>query len=338
MTKCALITGVTGQDGAYLAELLLSKNYDVYGMVRRSSTDNKERLNHLKNDIHLIDGDLADGGNITRMLNTVQPEEIYNLGAQSHVGTSFDMPEFTANVDGLGTLRLLESMRTLDMKDTKFYQASSSEIFGNSPESPLNESSSFHPCSPYGVAKLYAYWTVINYRQAYDFFTCNGILFNHESPVRGSEFVTRKITKAVASIHHGSKEILKLGNLNAKRDWGHARDYVRGMWMMMQAEQAGDYVLATGKARSVREFVEAAFTHIDIQIEWQGENEKEQGINLKTGDVLVKIDPDFYRSNELHHLVGDASKAKDQLGWSPEILFNDLITEMVTHDIKAYEK
>ncbi len=338
MTKRALITGITGQDGAYLAELLLSKNYDVYGMVRRSSTNNKERLNHLKNDIHLIDGDLADGGNITRMLNTVQPDEIYNLGAQSHVGSSFDMPEFTANVDGLGILRLLESMRTLDMQDTKFYQASSSEIFGNSPETPLNETSPFLPCSPYGVAKLYAYWTVINYRQAYDFYACNGILFNHESPMRGAEFVTRKITKAVAGIYHGSKETLKLGNLNAKRDWGHARDYVRGMWMMMQMDQAGDYVLATGETRSVRKFIEAAFAYIDIQIEWQGESENEKGINKKTGDILVEIDPNFYRPNELHCLVGDAKKANKKLGWSPEISFNDLVAEMVAHDIEVYQK
>jgi len=336
MTKRALITGVTGQDGAYLAELLLDKNYEIYGLERRSSTNNRGRLSGIKGNIQFVEGDLTDASNIIDIVKRTQPDEIYNLAAQSHVGTSFTMPEYTANVDALGTLRLLEAIRILNMEDVKFYQASSSEIFGNSPTLPLNETSPFQPCSPYGVAKLYAYWTVVNYRQAHNIFACNGILFNHESPKRGEEFVTRKITQAVAAIHHGSSETLKLGNLNAKRDWGHARDYVRGMHMMMHENCADDYVLATGYARSIRDFVEAAFARVNIPLEWNGEGKDECGINPKSGATIVEIDPEFYRPNDLHHLTGDASKAEKTLGWTPEISFDQLVTEMVEFDVRNY--
>lgn len=332
--KTALVTGINGQDGAYLSRFLLDKNYDVYGVKRRSSTDNLSRLSGIDNDINFIEGDLSDAGNMIDIVNKVKPDEIYNLGAQSHVGTSFDMPEYTANIDALGTLRLLEAIRILGMAgNTKFYQASSSEIFGNTRQSPQNEKTHFEPCSPYGVAKLYAYWTTVNYRQSYGIFACNGILFNHESPIRGAEFVTRKITKSVAKIAKGHDHILMLGNLDAKRDWGHARDYVRGMWMMMQSDQANDYVLATGQSHSVREFATMALSCAGIDVEWDGQGQGEVAKRVDNGDVVVAIDPQFYRPNELRQLVGDATKAKEALGWSPNILLNDMIAEMVEHDL-----
>jgi len=334
--KKALITGVTGQDGAYLSQFLLDKGYIVYGLKRRSSTDTTSRLFFLKNDVHIIEGDLSDASNIIDIVNTIKPNEIYNLGAQSHVGTSFSMPEYTTNIDGLGCLRLLEAIRILGMeKDAKFYQASSSEIFGNTTQSPQNEDTPFQPCSPYGVAKLCAYWTTVNYRQSYGIYACNGILFNHESPMRGEEFVTRKITKAVAAIAQGQGDALTLGNLDARRDWGHARDYVRGMWMMMQADSADDYVLATGQSHSVREFVTMAFAKVGIAIEWQGENQQEIAVRSDTGDVVVKINSQFYRPNELRQLVGDATKAKNNLGWVPEISLDMLIGDMINHDMKG---
>jgi len=325
--KRALITGITGQDGAYLAELLLDKNYIVYGLQQLSATPNTQNIDHLKNDIALINGDMADANNITKILSNTRPDEAYNLAGQSHVGVSFDMPEYTAQVNAMGTLRLLESIRILNL-DTKFYQASTSEIFGNAP-APQNENTQLSPCSPYAAAKVYAHHMVKIYREAYSMFACNGILFNHESPIRGEEFVTRKITKAIAN-----KAVLELGNLNAKRDWGHARDYVRGMWMMMQTDTADDYVLATGQSHSVRDFVEKCYAHINVNIEWQGNGTDEIGLNKTTKETLVKINPDLYRPNELHELCGDATKAKSNLGWRPEISFDNLISEMMESDLE----
>lgn len=324
--KTALITGVTGQDGSILTRFLLDKNYIVHGLRCYSATYDLERLpNYVLNhsDFHLCTGDLTDGGNLIRTLQNIQPDEIYNLGAQSHVGASFDVPEASADINGLGTLRMLEAMRTLGLNKTKFYQASSSEMFGNSP-GPQNEETPFAPCSPYAVAKLYAYWIVRTYRQAYGLHASNGILFNHESPVRGNEFVTRKIARAVAC-----GEQLNLGNLDARRDWGHARDYVEGMWLMLQQEKPGDYVLATGQSHSVRDFVVAAYKYTGIDIQWTGSGITEQGLCRRTKKPLVTIDEKLFRPAEIHHLLGDEAKAKRVLGWTPRISFDKLVAEMV---------
>ena len=334
MSKVAFITGVTGQDGAYLAPFLLEKGYEVHGLERRGSLSHTARIDHIK-DINLHYGDMTDATNLMRLIKEIEPDEIYNLAAQSHVQVSFDTPEYTANADALGTLRILETIRILGLeRKTRFYQASTSELFGNAP-SPQNEQTPFEPRSPYATAKLYAYWATVNYREAYDIFASNGILFNHESPMRGETFVTRKITRSVAAIHHGTQECIYLGNLDAKRDWGHAKDYVRGMWKILQYEKADDFVLATGKTHSVREFVEKAFAHIDHDIEWQGQGGDEVGISSKTGETLIKIDPQFFRPLEVNVLCGDASKAKRELGWQPEISFDDLVKEMVEHDLSA---
>lgn len=340
--KVALITGVTGQDGAYLAELLLSKGYIVHGLKRRSSSLNTARVDHLYQDIHEQDvrfqmhyGDLTDSTNLIRIVQETQPDEIYNLAAQSHVQVSFETPEYTANADGIGTLRLLEAIRILKREDkTRFYQASTSELYGLVQETPQRETTPFYPRSPYAAAKLYAYWITVNYREAYGMHASNGILFNHESPIRGETFVTRKITRAVASIHHGKQDCLYLGNLDAKRDWGHARDYVEGMWRILQQEKAEDFVLATGETHTVREFVERAFTHVGRTIEWSGEGVDEIGRDAATGTTLVRIDPRYFRPTEVDLLLGDASKAKAKLGWTHTTSFPDLVKEMVEADVK----
>lgn len=340
--KIALITGVTGQDGAYLAELLLGKGYEVHGIKRRSSSFNTERVDHLYRDLHLGEarfrlhfGDMTDATNLIRLLQETKPSEIYNLAAQSHVAVSFETPEYTANSDALGTLRLLEAMRILDFgKQTRFYQASTSELYGNAPQSPQNEDTPFAPRSPYAAAKLYAYWITVNYREAYGFHASNGILFNHESPVRGETFVTRKITRAVAAIKLGIQDKLYLGNLDAKRDWGHARDYVEGMWRILQQDKPGDYVLATGENHSVREFIEIAFARIGRQIEWRGEGLSEEGLDSASGEVLVKIDPRYFRPTEVDSLLGDPAKAHDILGWRHQTSFADLVSEMLDADLK----
>lgn len=346
MAKVALITGVTGQDGAYLAELLLDKGYIVHGIKRRSSMFNTDRIDHLYKDTHekkvsffLHYGDLTDSTNLIRIVQEVQPDEIYNLAAQSHVKVSFETPEYTANSDALGTLRLLEAIRILRLeKKTKFYQASTSELYGEVQEIPQKETTPFYPRSPYGVAKLYAYWITKNYREAYGIFACNGILFNHESPIRGETFVTRKITRAAAKIKLALQEKLFLGNLDAERDWGHARDYVEGMWLMMQQTESDDYVLATGKKVSVRFFVEMAFAEAGIFIEWQGKGIDEKGINKATGKIIIEIDSNYFRPTEVDLLVGDASKAKNKLGWVPKYTVSELVKEMVASDIKLFEK
>jgi len=344
MTKrIALITGITGQDGSYLAELLLEKGYEVHGVKRRSSSFNTERVDHLYQDPHLSDvhfhlhyGDLTDATNLIRIMQEVQPTEIYNLAAQSHVQVSFETPEYTANADALGTLRLLEGVRILGLRDrVRFYQASTSELYGNTPETPQNESTPFRPRSPYAAAKLYAYWITVNYREAYGFHTSNGILFNHEGPRRGETFVTRKITQAVAAIHLGKQERLYLGNLDAKRDWGHARDYAEGMWLILQQAKPDDYVLATGESHSVREFVELAFAEIGIAIKWDGAGAGERGVCSKSGRSLVQIDPRYFRPTEVDVLLGDAAKARNTLGWKPRVDFRDLVREMVAADIKS---
>ena len=340
--KTALITGVTGQDGAYLAELLLDKGYVVHGIKRRSSSFNTERVDHLYRDLHLGEakfrlhfGDMTDATNLIRLLQETQPSEIYNLAAQSHVAVSFETPEYTANSDALGTLRLLEAIRILDLGETaRFYQASTSELYGNAPQSPQSETTPFAPRSPYAVAKLYAYWITVNYREAYGFHASNGILFNHESPIRGETFVTRKITRAVAAIHLGLQETLYLGNLDAKRDWGHARDYVEGMWRILQQDKPDDYVLATGENHSVREFVELAFARIGRTLEWRGAGLEEAGVDAGTGDVLVKIDPRYFRPTEVDSLLGDAKKAHNRLGWRHQTSFDQLVAEMVDADLK----
>lgn len=340
--KTALIIGVTGQDGAYLSELLLNKGYRVHGLKRRSSSFNTARIDHLYQDPHEEDirfrlhfGDLTDATNLCRVIQEVRPDEIYNLGAQSHVQVSFETPEYTANADALGTLRLLESMRILGLGNTcRFYQASTSELFGNSSPHAQSEQTPFAPRSPYATAKLYAYWTTVNYRQAYGFHASNGILFNHESPLRGETFVTRKITRAVAAIERGLQEKLRLGNLNARRDWGHARDYVEGMWRILQEDAADDYVLATGETHTVREFVELAFNAVDKQIEWDGDGVNEVGIDRKSGKCLIEIDPRYFRPNEVDFLLGDASKAKNRLGWEHTTGFENLVTEMVDWDMR----
>jgi GDPmannose 4,6-dehydratase len=340
--KVALITGVTGQDGAYLAEFLLGKGYVVHGVKRRSSSLNTERVDHLYLDPHVENGkfflhygDMTDATNLIRLVQETQPTEIYNLAAQSHVQVSFETPEYTANADGLGTLRVLEALRILHMeRSVRFYQASTSELFGNAP-APQTEKTPFAPRSPYGAAKLYAYWITVNYREAYGVHASNGILFNHESPIRGETFVTRKISRAVAAIEAGTQDQLFIGNLNARRDWGHARDYVEGMWAMLQQPTSDDYVLATGEAHSVREFVERAFVVAGRRITWRGEGADEVGIDEASGKELVKIDPRYFRPTEVDSLVGDASKARAKLGWRHKVKFEELVVEMVTADLKA---
>ncbi len=336
-SRTALITGITGQDGALLARFLLDKGYTVHGLQRYAANDHTQRIKTLigNPNFHLHYADMTDGGSLFALLNKLQPGEIYNLAAMSHVKVSFEMPEYAANVDGLGTLRLLEAIKTLGMKDrVKFYQASSSEMFGNAP-APQDESTPLQPCSPYATAKLFAYWTVRNYRESYGIHASNGILFNHESPVRGEEFVTRKITRAVASIEAGKLECLSIGNLDSCRDWGHARDYVEGMWTMMQQDKPDDYVLATGKTYSVRDFVTAAFGCIGIQIVWRGKGVDEKGYHARSGRLLVQVDPQFFRPNEVNHLLGDASKARRILGWTAKTPFHALVRDMVMADRAA---
>lgn len=341
--KTALITGVTGQDGAYLSELLLSKGYTVHGVKRRSSSFNTQRVDHLDMDLHtpgirffLHYGDLTDSTNIIRIVQETQPDEIYNLGAQSHVQVSFETPEYTANSDAMGTLRILEAIRILKReKITKFYQASTSELYGKVQAVPQDENTPFYPRSPYGAAKLYAYWITVNYREAYGMHASNGILFNHESPIRGETFVTRKVTRAVAAIHKGTQSTLYLGNLDAKRDWGHARDYVEGMWRILQQDTPDDYVLATGEMHSVREFVELAFSYAGKTIRWQGKGVDEIGICADSGRVLVKIDPQYFRPTEVDLLLGNPAKAKEKLGWSHTTSFRELVAEMVKSDLET---
>ncbi|MBF0225119.1 MAG: GDP-mannose 4,6-dehydratase [Desulfobacterales bacterium] len=344
--KKALITGITGQDGAYLAELLLKKNYEVHGIKRRSSSFNTGRIDHLYKDIHeenvnffLHYGDLTDSTSIIRVIQEVRPDEIYNLAAQSHVKVSFESPEYTANADGLGTLRILEAIRILGLeKTTKFYQASTSELFGKVMEIPQKETTPFYPRSPYACAKLYAYWITINYREAYGLFACNGILFNHESPIRGETFVTRKITRGLARIKLGMQEKIYLGNIDAKRDWGHAKDYVEMQWLMLQQKDPYDYIIATGIQRSVRDFIEIACKIIEIPIEWQGKGIDERGINKNTGKTIISVDPKYFRPTEVESLLGDASKAREKLGWQPKISFETLVTEMIVSDLKDARK
>jgi GDPmannose 4,6-dehydratase len=346
MSKVALITGVTGQDGAYLAEFLLSKGYEVHGIKRRSSLFNTDRIDHLYQDPHeknvkfkLHYGDMTDSSNLTRIVQEVQPDEVYNLAAQSHVKVSFETPEYTANSDAMGTLRILEAIRILGLeKKTKFYQASTSELYGKVQEIPQKETTPFYPRSPYGVAKLYAFWIVKNYREAYDMYACNGILFNHESPLRGETFVTRKITRAAARIKLGLQETVYLGNLDAKRDWGHARDYVKGMWLMLQQDKAEDYVLATGKTIEVREFVTKAFKELDIEIEWKGKGVDEVGINKANGKEIVKVDPKYFRPTEVDLLVGDPSKAEKELGWKASMGVDELVKDMVQADLALFKR
>jgi GDPmannose 4,6-dehydratase len=341
--KVALITGITGQDGAYLAELLLEKGYIVHGMKRRSSSFNTGRIEHLYQDPHEEDprlilhyGDLTDATNLIRIVQEVQPDEIYNLAAQSHVQVSFETPEYTANADGIGTLRLLEAIRILGLeKKTKFYQASTSEMYGLVQEVPQSETTPFYPRSPYGVAKLYSYWIVVNYREAYGMHASNGILFNHESPIRGETFVTRKISRAAAAIAHQRQDKLFLGNLDAQRDWGHAREYVRGMWMMLQQNQPDDYVLATGVTTTVRQYVEWCFEDAGFKLRWEGEGPDEKGYDVKTGRCLVEIDPRYFRPTEVDVLLGDPSKARTTLGWEHKTNVRELAREMVREDLKA---
>ena len=346
MSKVALITGVTGQDGAYLSELLLKKGYEVHGVKRRSSLFNTARIDHLYQDPHdtnvkfkLHFGDLTDSSNLTRIIQEVQPDEIYNLAAQSHVMVSFETPEYTANSDAMGTLRILEAIRILGLeKKTKFYQASTSELYGKVQEVPQTEKTPFYPRSPYGVAKLYGFWIVKNYREAYGMYACNGILFNHESPLRGETFVTRKITRAAARISLGMQETVFLGNLDAKRDWGHAKDYVEGMWRMLQQEVADDYVLATGKMIEVREFISKSFKELGIDVEWRGKGINEEGINKANGKVIVKVDPKYFRPTEVELLIGDATKAKKELGWEPTFTVDELIKDMVQSDLALFKR
>ena len=344
MIKKALITGITGQDGSYLAELLLEKGYEVHGIIRRSSSFNTERIDHLLKDPHekgahlfLHHGDLSDSSNISRLIEKIFPDEIYNLGAQSHVRVSFDMPEYTGDIDGLGTLRILDAIKDSRIK-TKFYQASSSEMFGLVQEVPQKETTPFYPRSPYGVAKVYAYWITKNYRESYNLFAVNGILFNHESPRRGKTFVTKKITLGLAKIKAGLEEKLYLGNLDAKRDWGYAKDYVEGMWQMLQAEKPEDYILATGETHSVREFVEEAGKHFDFEIVWEGKGIEEKGIDKKTGKIIIEIDPKYFRPAEVDLLIGDYSKVKKDLGWEPKTSFKELVKIMCEEDLKEVSK
>lgn len=344
--KTALITGITGQDGAYLAEFLLSKGYAVHGIKRRSSLFNTQRIDHLYHDAHeeglpftLHYGDLTDSTSLIRVIQQVQPDEIYNLGAQSHVKVSFEAPEYTAESDAIGTLRLLEAVRILGMENrVRFYQASTSELYGLVQEIPQKETTPFYPRSPYAVAKMYGYWIVINYREAYGIYACNGILFNHESPLRGETFVTRKVTRAAARISVGLQSKLFLGNMNSLRDWGHARDYVEAMWLMLQQDAPDDFVIATGEQHSIRELCELAFAEVGIDLEWQGEAEKEVGINKATGQVVVGVDPAYYRPTEVETLLGDPTKAKTKLGWTPRTTFKQLIQEMVASDLDTAKK
>jgi GDPmannose 4,6-dehydratase len=352
--KTALITGITGQDGSYLAELLLSKGYEVHGVKRRSSLFNTQRIDHIYEDPHrpaqkfkLHYGDLTDSTNIIRIIQEVQPDEIYNLGAMSHVQVSFETPEYTANADGIGTLRILEAVRLLGLKKTKIYQASTSELYGLVQEIPQSEKTPFYPRSPYAVAKLYAFWAIVNYREAYDMFACNGILFNHESPLRGETFVTRKITRGVSKIALGLQDRLYLGNLDAKRDWGHAKDYVEGMWLMLQQDKPEDYVLATGVTTPVREFVRMAFAEAGIEVGFKGEGVKEKGVvvscsnpdyQIKEGTTVVSVDERYFRPTEVDLLIGDATKAKNQLGWTATYTLNELVSEMVAFDLDLFKK
>jgi GDPmannose 4,6-dehydratase len=346
MAKVALVTGITGQDGAYLAELLLGKGYIVHGIKRRSSSFNTARIDHIYQDPHVSNarfqihyGDMTDSTNLIRIIQSVQPDEIYNLAAQSHVQVSFETPEYTANADATGALRILEAIRILDLADkTRFYQASTSELYGKARETPQDEDTPFYPRSPYGVAKLYAYWITVNYREAYGIHASNGILFNHESPSRGETFVTRKITRAVAAIHLGVQKALYIGNLDAKRDWGHARDYVEGMWRIVQQTEADDYVLATGETHSVREFIELAFSKVDRSIEWQGDGLDEVGVDSRTGSVLVHIDPRYFRPTEVDLLLGNPAKARRVLGWHHKVTFPELVAEMVESDLEVIAK
>ena len=343
MAKVALITGATGQDGAHLSRLLLSKGYIVHGLKRRASSFNTQRVDELyrdpresKTNFFLHYGDMTDSTNLIRLVQEVQPDEIYNLAAQSHVQVSFETPEYTANADAMGPLRLLEALRILKLGEkTRFYQASTSELYGKVQEVPQKETTPFYPRSPYGVAKLYAYWITVNYREAYGFHASNGILFNHEGPWRGETFVTRKITRAVAAIKLGFQKRLYMGNIDAMRDWGHARDYVEGMWRIVQHDTADDYVLATGEMHSVREFIELAFAQVDIQIEWKGHGINEKGVNAATGDTLVAIDPIYFRPAEVEQLLGDATKARTVLGWKHTVTFHELVKEMVESDLKV---
>ncbi len=345
MAKVALITGITGQDGAYLAEFLLNKGYIVHGIKRRSSLFNTQRVDHLYRDPHEVKtnffmhyGDLSDSSNLIRIIQETQPDELYNLAAQSHVQVSFETPEYTANSDGLGALRLLEALRVLKMEQrVRFYQASTSELFGKAQEIPQKETTPFYPRSPYGVAKLYSYWIIVNYREAYGIHASNGILFNHESPIRGETFVTRKITRAVSRIKLGLQKKLFLGNLNAKRDWGFAGDYVEAMWLMLQQKEPDDYVIATGEARTVREFCQLAFQEAGIDLAWEGQGVEEKGLEQKTGRVLVEVDPAYFRPTEVDMLIGDSSKAREKLGWTPRLSFSELIKLMVKSDIKEAE-
>ncbi len=355
--KTALITGITGQDGAYLAEFLIKKGYVVHGIKRRTSLINTDRIDHLyqsptvqKRSLILHHGDMTDSSSLTRVLQEVQPDEVYNLAAQSHVAVSFEEPEYTANSDAIGVLRLLEAIRILKLKDkTRFYQASTSELYGLVQQIPQTEKTPFYPRSPYGVAKLYGYWITVNYREAYGLYACNGILFNHESPIRGETFVTRKITRALAGIALGQQDCLYLGNLNALRDWGHAKDYVEMQWLMLQQNKPEDYVIATGEQHSVREFVDAAADELGITLEWQGKGVKETGViagikkgkirfKAKKGDVIVRVDPRYFRPTEVETLLGDASKARRQLGWKPRISFSKLVHEMMQSDLHAAQR
>jgi len=342
--KKALITGITGQDGSYLAELLLEKGYEVHGMIRRSSSFNTGRIDHLYNNKEILNkklflhyGDLTDSSNLNRLLEKIHPDEIYNLGAQSHVKVSFEVPEYTAEVDGIGTLRFLDAIKETGLQ-TKFYQASTSELYGKVVETPQTEKTPFYPRSPYGVAKLYGFWIIKNYREAYNIFASNGILFNHESPRRGGTFVTRKITRAAARIKYGLQDNLELGNMDAKRDWGFAPEYCEGMWRMLQQDTPGDFVLATGETHPVREFVNLAFSELDIQLAWTGEGVDEKGIEKSTGKTLVVVNPSYYRPTEVDLLLGDATKAKNELGWEPKTKFNELVQLMTQADWEKVQK
>ena len=341
--KRALITGITGQDGSFLSENLLNKGYEVHGIIRRSSSFNTGRIDHIINSIEFANkfffhhGDLTDASNLNRILEKVNPDEIYNLAAQSHVKVSFEIPDYTAQVDALGTLRFLDAIRETGV-NTKFYQASTSELFGKSIDVPQNENTPFYPRSPYAVSKLFAYWIIVNYREAYDIFACNGILFNHESSRRGETFVTRKITRAAARIKAGLQETLLLGNLDAKRDWGYAPEYVEGMWRMLQQDEPSDYVLATGETHTVRDFVEVAFHELGIKLKWEGKNEEEEGIDERTGKVRIKIDSNYFRPTEVELLLGDASKAKKKLGWEPNVKFEELVRIMAKADWEKVQK
>jgi GDPmannose 4,6-dehydratase len=340
MTRKALITGIAGQDGSYLAEFLLNKGYEVHGLIRRSSLFNRQRIEHiyLNSENDLIDrfflhyGDLTDSSNLNRLLEKIRPDEIYNLGAQSHVQISFEVPEYTAEVNAMGVLRFLDAIKDVGI-ETKFYQASTSELYGRASEFPQNEHTPFYPMSPYAVAKLYAYWVVVNYREAYGIHACNGILFNHESPRRGENFVTRKITLSAAKIKHGLQDKIKLGNLDAKRDWGYAPEYVKGMWLMLQQKKPDDYVLATGEAHTVRDFADFAFKELDMHLEWEGDGANEKGIETRTGKVRIEVHPEYYRPTEVDYLVGDSSKSREELDWIPRVKFHELVRIMAKADL-----